>query len=86
MTCDIVSVFKEKSERIRTFVRCTCMAINNVSVSNNSGLLPDILLFVDPSAYFCMVRWQYYIIPALLTIYYSFFCFVMFGGSAWRLI
>ena len=40
----------------------------------------------DPSAYICMVRWQYYIITALLTKYYSIFCFVMFGGSAWRLI
>ena len=41
---------------------------------------------VDPSAYICMVRWQYYIITALLTVFYSVFCFVVFGGYAWRLI
>ena len=42
--------------------------------------------YVDPSTYFCMVRWQNYIITTLLTTYYSVFYFVMLGGSAWRLM
>ena len=29
------------------FVWCTCMAINNVSVSYNGGLLPDIILLIS---------------------------------------
>ena len=69
------------------FVWCTCMAINNVSVSYNGGFLPDILLLTQaPIFVWFDGNTEYYIITALLTIYYSVFCFVMFGDYAWRLI
>ena len=42
----------------------------------------------DPSPYVRMVRWHDYriLLLTLLTMYYSIFCLVMFGGSAWRLM
>ena len=46
---------------------------------------------VDPSPYFCMVRWHYYhrilLLTTLLTVYYYIIsCFDTFGSPAWRLI
>ena len=35
---------------------------------------------------YCSMALSSYIITPILTIYYSVFCFVTFGGSAWRLI
>ena len=41
----------------------------------------------EPLFLYCLMSLLSYIITTtLLTMYYSVFCFVMFGGSAWRLI
>ena len=64
------------------------MAIN-VIVEYNGGFLSDILLLAQaPIFVYGLMALLSYIITTLLTIYryYIVFCFVMFGGSAWRLI
>ena len=59
------------------------MAINHGSVQyNNDGFLPDILLLTQAPIF---VWFEMAILYILLTMYYSVFCFVMLGGSAWRL-
>ena len=40
----------------------------------------------EPLLLYCSMPLLVYIITTLLTMYYSVFCFVMFGGSAGRLI
>ena len=40
----------------------------------------------EPLFLYCSMPLLSHIITTLLTMYYSVFCFVMFGGSAWRLI
>ena len=59
----------------------------NVIVQYNGGFLPDILLLTQAPVF---VRFDGPIIVhyyhTLLTMYLSVFCFVILGGSAWRLI
>ena len=58
----------------------------NVSLQYNGGYLPDIFA-VDPTPIFVWFDGTIIDISViLLNIYYSVFCFVMLGGSAWRLI
>ena len=54
----------------------------NVIVQYNGGFLPDILLLTQASIFVWFD--DTITIITLLTMYYSVFCFVMFGGSAWR--
>ena len=62
------------------------MAIN-VVVQYNGGFLSDILLLTQaPIFVYGSMALLSYIITTLLTMYYIVFCFVMLGGSAWRLI
>ena len=62
------------------------MAIN-VTVQFNGGFLSDVLLLSQaPIFVYCSMTLLSYIITTLLTMYYVVFCFVMLGGSAWRLI
>ena len=63
------------------------MAID-VTVQYNGGFLSDILLLTQAHTfvYGSMALLSYIITTTLLTMYYIVFCFVMFGGSAWRLI
>ena len=62
------------------------MAIN-VIVQYNGGFLSDILLLTQaPIFVYGSMAFLSYIITTLLTMYYIVFCFVMLGGSAWRLI
>ena len=65
----------------------------NVIVQYNDGFLPDILLLTQAPNFVWFDGTTYYNITTttLLTMYNclyynSFFCFVMFGGSAWRSI
>ena len=61
------------------------MAIN-VIVKYNGGFLSDILLLTQaPIFVYGSMALLSYIITTLLTKYYIVFCFVMLGGSAWRL-
>ena len=65
------------------------MAIDHGSVQYNDGFLPDILLLTQAPIFvwFEMAILYIYIITFLLTMYHSsVFCFVMLGGSAWRLL
>ena len=60
------------------------MAIN-VIVQYNGGFLSDILLLIQaPIFLYGSMTLLSYIITTILTMYYSVFCFVMFGGSACR--
>ena len=61
------------------------MAIN-VTVHYNGGFLPDILLLTQAPIFvwFDGTNIVYYYDP--LNYVLHVFCFVMFGGSAWRLI
>ena len=63
------------------------MAIS-VIVQYNDGFLSDILLLTQAPILFVYgsMALLSYDITTLLTMYYIVFCFVMFGGSAWRLI
>ena len=65
------------------------MAIN-VIVQYSGGFLPDILLLTQAPIFVWFDDTYYYRIPGmittLLTMYYSVFCFVMFGGSGWSLL
>ena len=58
------------------------MAIN-VNVQYNGGFLSDIILLTQAPIFvwFDDTIIDKYIITTLLTMYYSVFCFVMFGGS-----
>ena len=69
------------------FVWCPCMAIN-VIVQYNGGFLPDILLLTQAPTFvqYGSMALLLYTNTTLLTMCYSVFCLVMFGGSAWRLI
>ena len=62
------------------------MAIN-IIVQYNGGFVSDILLLIQAPifVYGSMVLLSY-LITTLLTMYYIVFCFVMLGGSTWRLI
>ena len=62
------------------------MAIN-VIIQDNGGFLHDILLLTQaPIFVYRSMALLSYIITTLLTMYHIVFCFVMLGGSAWRLI
>ena len=83
----IITTMFDVSVLLLLFVWCPCMAVN-VSVQYNGGLLPDILLLTQAAIFVwfndTIIVYCYY---TLLTMYYnSVFCFVMFSGSAWRLI
>ena len=62
------------------------MAIS-VIVQYNGGFLSDILLLTQaPIFVYDSMALLSYIITTLLTVYYIVSCFIMLGGSAWRLI
>ena len=63
------------------------MAINVIIVQYDGGFLSDILLLTQaPIFVYGSMALLSYIITTLLTMHYIVFCFVMLGGSAWRLI
>ena len=56
------------------------MAINNVVVQYNGGFLTDILVLTQAPIF------VWFDGTIIVYHYYPFNCFVMFSGSAWRLI
>ena len=59
----------------------------NVIVQYNDEFLSDILLLTQASIFvYGSMALLSYTITTLLTMYYIVFCFVMLGGSAWRLM
>ena len=58
----------------------------NVIVQYNGGILPNIILLTQASIFiwFDGTIIVYYFYP--LNYVYIVFCFVMFGGPAWRLM
>ena len=62
------------------------MAINNVIVQQIGGFLSEILLLTQaPIFVYGWMTLLSYIVTTLLTMFYIVSCFVMLGGSAWRL-
>ena len=63
------------------------MAINVIIVQFNGGVISDILLLTRaPIFVHGSMALVSCIITTFLTMYYIVFCFVMLGGSAWRLL
>ena len=63
------------------------MAINVIIVQYNGGVICDILLLTQaPIIVYGSMTLVSYTVTTFLTMYYIVFCFVMLGGSAWRLI
>ena len=63
------------------------MAINVIIVQYNGGFLYVILLLTKaPIFVYGSMALLSHIITTLLTMYDIVFCYVMLGGSAWRLI